>query len=60
LKVKFEAVERREAERRAIDERKRNEEVGKDRVALMYFQLDFLRHQGQHLETFLKGVERSG
>jgi dynein light intermediate chain len=45
LKNKCEAIERREAERRAIDERKRKEE------------LEFLKHQGQHLETFLKGLD---
>merc|ERR1711982_5393 len=42
LKNKLEAIERREAERRTIDERKRKEEI------------DFLKHQQQHLETFLK------
>jgi len=42
LKNKCEAIERREAERRAIDERKRKEEI------------DFLKHQQQHLESFLK------
>merc|ERR1712023_117665 len=46
LKNKCEAIERREAERRAIDERKRKEE------------LDFLKHQGAHLETFLKNVDQ--
>merc|ERR1711904_391450 len=46
LKNKCEAIERREAERRAIDERKRKEEI------------DFLKHQGQHLESFLKGLEK--
>jgi dynein light intermediate chain len=45
LKNKCEAIERREAERRAIDERKRKEEI------------DFLKHQGAHLETFLKNVD---
>mmetsp|Transcript_90661 Transcript_90661/g.194422 ORF Transcript_90661/g.194422 Transcript_90661/m.194422 type:complete len:251 (+) Transcript_90661:91-843(+) len=42
LKNKCEAVERRESERRTIDERKRKEEI------------DFLKHQQQHLESFLK------
>merc|ERR1719454_1267710 len=42
LKNKCEAIERREAERRAVDERKRKEEI------------DFLNHQKQHLESFLK------
>merc|ERR1719453_1968559 len=46
LKNKCEAIERREAERRAIDERKRKEE------------LDFLKHQGAHLETFLKNIDQ--
>merc|ERR1711865_691298 len=42
LKSKCAAIERREAERRTIDERKRKEEI------------DFLKHQQQHLESFLK------
>merc|ERR1712061_287658 len=42
LKNKCEAVERREVERRAVDERKRKEEI------------DFLKHQQVHLESFLK------
>lgn len=42
LKNKYQAIERREAERRTIDERKRKEEI------------DFLKHQQQHLESFLK------
>lgn len=42
LKNKCEAIERREAERRTIDERKRKEEI------------DFLKHQQTHLESFLK------
>eukprot|EP00451_Oxyrrhis_marina_P028166 CAMPEP_0204335454 /NCGR_PEP_ID=MMETSP0469-20131031/18776_1 /ASSEMBLY_ACC=CAM_ASM_000384 /TAXON_ID=2969 /ORGANISM="Oxyrrhis marina" /LENGTH=242 /DNA_ID=CAMNT_0051319115 /DNA_START=45 /DNA_END=773 /DNA_ORIENTATION=- len=46
LKNECEALERREAERRAIDERKRKEEI------------DFLKHQSQHLESFLKGLEK--
>ncbi|KAF4677168.1 hypothetical protein FOL47_003010 [Perkinsus chesapeaki] len=47
LERRFEAIERRETERNNIEERKRKEEI------------DFLRHQGQHLETFLKGLEKS-
>merc|ERR1712228_16169 len=42
LKNKVEAIERREAERRTVDERKRKEEI------------DFLKHQQSHLESFLK------
>jgi dynein light intermediate chain len=42
LKNKYEAIERREQERRTVDERKRKEEI------------DFLNHQKQHLESFLK------
>eukprot|EP00930_Biecheleria_cincta_P006834 TRINITY_DN107911_c0_g1_i1.p1 TRINITY_DN107911_c0_g1~~TRINITY_DN107911_c0_g1_i1.p1 ORF type:complete len:253 (+),score=58.34 TRINITY_DN107911_c0_g1_i1:92-850(+) len=42
LKNKCEAIERREAERRAVDERKRKEEI------------DFLKHQQTHLDQFLK------
>merc|ERR1712113_587551 len=45
LKNKCEAIERRETERRTIDERKRKEEI------------DFLKHQQQHLESFLKSHE---
>merc|ERR1711933_405561 len=48
LKNKYQAIERRESERRAIDERKRKEEI------------DFLRHQQQHLESFLKSHESKG
>jgi len=44
LKNKCESIERRETERRAIEERRRREEV------------DFLKHQGTHLENFLKGL----
>ena len=35
-------VEKREGERRQLDEKKRKEE------------LEFLRHQGKHLDLFLK------
>jgi dynein light intermediate chain len=42
LRSKLDIVEKREAERRAIEERRRKEE------------LDFLKHQGQHLDSFLK------
>ncbi len=37
-------VEKREAERRQLDEKKRKEE------------LEFLRHQGKHLDNFLKHI----
>ncbi|KAF4730470.1 Dynein, axonemal, light intermediate chain 1 [Perkinsus olseni] len=43
LERRCEAIERRESERNNIDERKRKEEI------------DFLKHQGQHLQTFLEG-----
>ncbi|KAF4705727.1 Dynein, axonemal, light intermediate chain 1 [Perkinsus olseni] len=46
LERRCEAIERREAERNNIDERKRKEEI------------DFLKHQGQHLQTFLEGLEK--
>ena len=42
LRSKLDIVEKREAERRAADEKRRKEE------------LDFLRYQGQHLDSFLK------
>jgi len=45
LKNKCECIERRETERRAIEDRRRKEEI------------DFLKHQGQHLESFLKGLQ---
>merc|ERR1719261_1774690 len=41
LRNKVEVIEKREAERKALDEKKRKEEV------------DFLKYQGQHLDTFL-------
>merc|ERR1712146_652096 len=44
LKNKLDAIERREQERRTIDERKRKEEI------------DFLKHQGQHLESFSRAL----
>merc|ERR1711879_903417 len=47
LKNKCEAIERREQERKAIDERRRKEEI------------DFLKHQQQHLESFLKNHNAS-
>ncbi|KAF4714573.1 Dynein, axonemal, light intermediate chain 1 [Perkinsus olseni] len=46
LERRCEAIERRESERNNIDERKRKEEI------------DFLKHQGQHLQTFLEGLEK--
>mmetsp|Transcript_77925 Transcript_77925/g.204607 ORF Transcript_77925/g.204607 Transcript_77925/m.204607 type:complete len:253 (-) Transcript_77925:70-828(-) len=42
LKNKCDAIERRENERRQVDERKRKEEI------------DFLKHQQQHLDAFQK------
>mmetsp|Transcript_24048 Transcript_24048/g.60599 ORF Transcript_24048/g.60599 Transcript_24048/m.60599 type:complete len:245 (+) Transcript_24048:83-817(+) len=47
LKNQAEAIERREAEKRAIEDRKKREET------------EFLKHQGQHLESFLSSVEKS-
>ena len=47
LKNQCEAIERRESEKRAITDRKRKEEV------------EFLKHQGQHLESFLASVEKN-
>lgn len=44
LKNQAEAIERREAEKRAIEDRKKKEEI------------DFLKHQGQHLESFLASI----
>jgi dynein light intermediate chain, axonemal len=42
LRSKLEIIEKREAERRTTDEKKRKEE------------LDFLKYQGQHLDSFTK------
>jgi len=47
LKNQAEAIERRESEKRAIEERKRKEEI------------DFLKHQGAHLESFLASLEKN-
>merc|ERR1712070_938022 len=44
LRNKVEVIEKREAERKALDEKRRKEEV------------DFLKYQGQHLDTFLKSL----
>jgi dynein light intermediate chain len=44
LRNKVEVIEKRESERKALEEKKRKEEV------------DFLKYQGQHLDTFLKSV----
>ncbi len=42
LRSKLELIEKREAERKTADEKRRKEE------------LDFLKYQGQHLDSFLK------
>lgn len=42
LRSKLDIVEKREAERKAADDKRRKEEI------------DFLKYQGQHLESFLK------
>jgi len=44
LRNKVEVIEKRESERRGLEEKKRQEE------------LDFLKYQGQHLDTFLKSL----
>lgn len=44
LRNKVEVIEKRESERRALEEKKRQEEN------------DFLKYQGQHLDTFLKSL----
>ena len=44
LRNAVEVIEKREGERRALEEKKRKEEI------------DFLKHQGQHLDLFLKQV----
>jgi len=47
LKSKLELVEKREAERKTADDKRRKEEV------------DFLKYQGQHLDSFLKQMNAS-
>lgn len=44
LRNKVEVIEKRESERRALEEKKRQEEV------------EFLKYQGQHLDSFLKSL----
>lgn len=47
LRSKLEIIEKREAERKAADDKRRKEE------------LDFLKYQGQHLDAFLKQMNAS-
>lgn len=47
LRSKLEIFEKREAERKAADDKRRKEE------------LDFLKYQGQHLDSFLKQMNSS-
>ena len=47
LRSKFDMMEKRENERRLADEKRRKEE------------LDFLKYQGQHLDSFLKQMNSS-
>lgn len=42
LRNKLEVIEKRGAERKALEDKKRKEEI------------DFLKHQGQHLDSFLR------
>lgn len=42
--VQVEVIEKGESERRSVDDKKRKEEV------------DFLKYQGQHLDSFLKQI----
>jgi len=44
LKAQIEIADRREAERKAADDKRRKEEQ------------DFLKYQGQHLDSFLKQI----
>jgi dynein light intermediate chain len=48
LRNKVEVIEKRENERRALEEKKRKEEV------------EFLKYQGQHFDQFLKSIGGSG
>ena len=47
LRSKLELTEKREAERKAVDDKRRKDEV------------DFLKYQGQHLDSFLKQMNAS-
>ena len=47
LRSKLEIVEKREVEKRNAEEKKRKEE------------LDFLKYQGQHLDSFLKQINNA-
>ncbi|RYY87395.1 hypothetical protein EON63_04095 [archaeon] len=47
LRSKLEILEKREVERKNADEKRRKEE------------LDFLKYQGQHLDSFLKQMNSS-
>ena len=44
LRNKVEVIEKRESERRGLEEKKRQEEI------------EFLKYQGQHLDSFLKSL----
>jgi dynein light intermediate chain len=46
LKQRKDNLEKKNAEKRAVDEAKRNQEI------------DFLKYQAQHLENYLKGLEK--
>ena len=47
LRSELDIIEKREAERKVADEKRRKEE------------LDFLKYQGQHLDSFLKQMHAS-
>lgn len=47
LRSELDIIEKREAERKIADEKRRKEE------------LDFLKYQGQHLDSFLKQMHAS-
>lgn len=44
LRNKVEVVEKRESERKSLDEKRRREEI------------EFLKYQGQHFDQFLKSI----
>lgn len=46
LRNQADAIERREAEKRAIEDRRKKDEI------------EFVKHQGQHLESFLGSIEQ--
>lgn len=47
LRAKLDVLERRQAEKRSLDEKRRGEEIA------------YLRHQAKHMEAFLKSLPKT-